>query len=417
MGFKEESFVQAVSNIHIKEVQGGNFLTPKGYTAAGVEAGLKNDKKDVGIIISEVPASCAAVFTTNQFQAAPIQVSKDSIAKEGRLQAVIVNSGCANACTGEQGLQDAYETRRLVAQKFNIEEHHIAVASTGVIGVNLAMEKITHGIEQLKPGNEQDHAVAFQTAILTTDTMMKTSCYTAEINGKTVTMGGTAKGSGMIHPNMATMLAFVTTDANISQEGLQAALSEITETSFNQITVDGDTSTNDTVFVLANGMVDSQTLTPDHSDWPVFVELLALTCESLAKQIARDGEGATKLIEVEVKGAQNQLDARMIAKQIVGSNLVKTAVYGADANWGRIISAIGQTKTAVNTENVDIAIGPIEMLKGSVPLVFSEEEALEYLQKDFIKINVDLHNGESTGKAWGCDLSYDYIKINASYRS
>ncbi|KAA9027538.1 bifunctional ornithine acetyltransferase/N-acetylglutamate synthase [Niallia endozanthoxylica] len=409
--------MQAVSTIHVKEVKGGNFLTPKGFLAAGVEAGVKNDKKDVGIIISEVPANCAAVYTTNQFQAAPIKVSKESIAKEGLIQAVIVNSGCANACTGEQGLQDAYETRSLVAQKFNIKEHLIAVASTGVIGVNLPMEKIADGIKQLNPGNEQENAVAFQTAILTTDTMMKTSCFTAEINGHTVTMGGTAKGSGMIHPNMATMLAFITTDANVDQSGLQAALSEITETSFNQITVDGDTSTNDTVFVLANGKADHESLTPEHDDWPVFVELLAMTCESLAKQIARDGEGATKLIEVEVKGAVNDLDARMIAKQIVGSSLVKTAVYGADANWGRIISALGQTKTAVNTENVDISIGSIEMLKGSVPLTFSEEAALEYLQKDFIQIFVDLHNGDSSGKAWGCDLSYDYIKINASYRS
>lgn len=409
--------MQAVSNIHVKEVKDGNFLTPKGFLAAGVEAGVKNDKKDVGIIISEVPANCAAVYTTNQFQAAPIKVSKESIAKEGLIQAVIVNSGCANACTGEQGLQDAYETRSLVAEKFNIKEHLIAVASTGVIGVNLPMEKIADGIKQLKPGNEQENAVAFQTAILTTDTMMKTSCFTAEINGHTVTMGGTAKGSGMIHPNMATMLAFITTDANVNQDYLQTALREITETSFNQITVDGDTSTNDTVFVLANGKADHEPLTPEHDDWPVFVELLAMTCESLAKQIARDGEGATKLIEVEVKGAVNDLDARMIAKQIVGSNLVKTAVYGADANWGRIISAIGQTQTAVNTENVDISIGPIEMLKGSVPLTFSEEKALDYLQKDFIQINVNLHNGDSTGKAWGCDLSYDYIKINASYRS
>ncbi|WP_071393886.1 bifunctional ornithine acetyltransferase/N-acetylglutamate synthase [Bacillus tuaregi] len=409
--------MQAVSNIHIKEVKGGSFLSPKGFLAAGVEAGLKNEKKDVGMILSEVPATCAAVYTTNQFQAAPIKVSQDSISKEGKIQAVIANSGCANACTGEQGLRDAYETRRLVAQKFNLNEHLIAVASTGVIGVNLPMEKLAAGIEQLEPGDALEQAVAFQTAILTTDTMMKTTCFSAQINGKTVTMGGTAKGSGMIHPNMATMLAFITTDANIDPEGLQTGLSEVTEKSFNQITVDGDTSTNDTVFVLANGMADHETLTPEHTDWPVFIELLRVTCESLAKQIARDGEGATKLIEVEVKGAKNELDAQMIAKQIVGSNLVKTAVYGADANWGRIISAIGQTKTAVNTGNVDIAIGPIVMLKGSVPLVFSEEEALDYLQKDFIQIFVDLHNGEATGKAWGCDLSYDYIKINASYRS
>jgi glutamate N-acetyltransferase / amino-acid N-acetyltransferase len=409
--------VQAVSNKLIKEIKGGSILSPKGFLADGVEAGLKKSNKDVGVIISEVPANCAAVYTTNQFQAAPIKVSQDSISQEGRIQAIIVNSGCANACTGEQGLQDAYQTRKLISQKFNIAEHLVAVASTGTIGVNLSMEKMVKGIEKLNPSNGSQDAIAFQTAILTTDIVMKTCCYSAQINGKTVTMGGTSKGSGMIHPNMATMLGFITTDANIDQSALQTALREVTETSFNQITVDGDTSTNDTVFVLANGKAGNDSLTKNHPDWPVFEKMLQMTSESLAKQIAKDGEGATKLIEVEVKGAKNQLDARMMAKQIVGSNLVKTAVYGADANWGRIISAIGQTNAFVNTENVDISIGSIEMLKNSVPVAFSEEIALQYLQKDFIQIFVDLHCGEASGKAWGCDLSYDYIKINASYRT
>lgn len=409
--------MQVVSNIQVKEMNNGSIISPAGFYAAGVEAGLKKDKKDVGIIISEVPATCAAVYTTNQFQAAPIKVSQDSIAKEGQIQAVIVNSGCANACTGEQGLNDAYETRKLVAKKFNLQEHYIAVASTGVIGVHLNMEKMANGIEQLHPGVEDKDAIDFQQSILTTDTMIKNCCFTADIDGKKVTMGGAAKGSGMIHPNMATMLGFVTTDAHIDQEALQLALKEVTEKSFNQITVDGDTSTNDTVFVLANGKAGNNPLTPSHPDWPIFMEMLEKTSESLAKKIARDGEGATKLVEVEVKGAKNQEDAKMMAKQIVGSNLVKTAVHGADANWGRIISAIGQTKGFINPEKVDIAIGPIEMLKNSVPVSFSEELALQYLQGEFIQISVDLHCGDAVGKAWGCDLSYDYIKINASYRS
>ena len=409
--------VQALSNIEIKEIKDGSILSPKGFQADGIEAGIKKGNKDLGLIVSEVPATAAAVYTTNQFQAAPLKVTQESISHDGLIQAVIVNSGCANACTGEQGLKDAYETRKLVAQKLNVKEHLVAVASTGVIGVNLQMEKLKSGIEQLNPDFSKDHAVAFQTAILTTDTIMKTCCFSAEIDGKTVTMGGTAKGSGMIHPNMATMLGYITTDAKISQQALQQALREVTEKSFNQITVDGDTSTNDTVLVLANGKAENETLTHEHPEWQVFKQLLTLTSESLAKQIAKDGEGATKLIEVEVKGALNELDARMIAKQVVGSSLVKTAVYGADANWGRIIGAVGQTKARINPENVDVSIGHIDMLKASVPVSFSEDEALNYLKQDFIQIFVDLHCGEAVGKAWGCDLSYDYVKINASYRT
>ena len=409
--------VQALSNIEIKEIKDGTILSPKGFQADGIEAGIKKGNKDLGLIVSEVPATAAAVYTTNQFQAAPLKVTQESISHDGLIQAVIVNSGCANACTGEQGLKDAYETRKLVAQKLNVKEQLVAVASTGVIGVNLQMEKLKSGIEKLNPGLSKDHAVAFQTAILTTDTIMKTCCFSAEIDGKTITMGGTAKGSGMIHPNMATMLAYITTDAKISQQALQQALREVTEKSFNQITVDGDTSTNDTVLVLANGKAENETLTPEHPEWQVFKQLLTLTSEGLAKQIAKDGEGATKLIEVEVKGALNELDARMIAKQVVGSSLVKTAVYGADANWGRIIGAVGQTNARINPENVDVSIGDIDMLKASVPVSFSEDEALNYLKQDFIQIFVDLHCGEAVGKAWGCDLSYDYVKINASYRT
>lgn len=414
---KGELLVQVVSNIQITEIKDGNILNPAGFFADGVEAKIKYPKKDVGLIISDVPAVCAAVYTTNQFQAAPLKVSQDSISKKGKIQAVIVNSGCANACTGEKGLADAYETRKLVAEKFQLSEEYVAVASTGVIGVHLPMDRLAFGIQQLNPGNSVNDAISFQTSIMTTDTMMKSCCFSAEINGKTVTMGGTAKGSGMIHPNMATMLGFITTDAEVEQAALQMALRQVTESSFNQITVDGDTSTNDTVYVLANGKAGNEPLNPNHPDWPVFLQLLSATCESIAKQIAKDGEGATKLIEVQVNGAKNPLDARMIAKQIVGSSLVKTAVYGADANWGRIISAIGQTNADINPQNVDIAMGPIEMLKNSEPVSFSEEKALQYLQEDFIQIFVDLHNGESEGKAWGCDLSYDYIKINASYRT
>jgi glutamate N-acetyltransferase / amino-acid N-acetyltransferase len=401
----------------IVSVDEGTVVTPKGFKAAGVHAGLRYTKKDLGVILCEVPASCAAVYTQNDFQAAPLKVTQQSIAVEQKLQAVVVNSACANACTGQQGLKDAYEMRELCAQQFGIAPHHVAVASTGVIGELLPMEKIRAGIQKLQPGDSLDHAEAFQTAILTTDTVMKKACYQTTIDGKTVTIAGAAKGSGMIHPNMATMLAFITTDANISSPLLQEALCSITDVSFNQITVDGDTSTNDMVIAMASGLAGNKELTPNHPDWKNFYEALKKTCEDLAMQIAKDGEGATKLIEVRVNGAKTDDDAKKIAKQIVGSNLVKTAVYGADANWGRIICAIGYAGAMVNPDNVDIAIGPIVMLKGSEPQPFSEEEASAYLQNDVIIIEVDLHLGSGKGVAWGCDLTYDYVKINASYRT
>ncbi|MBT2678185.1 bifunctional ornithine acetyltransferase/N-acetylglutamate synthase [Bacillus sp. ISL-35] len=401
----------------IKEIPEGGILTPKGFKCGGIHAGLRYNKLDLGLIVSEAPASCAAVYTTSHFQAAPLAVTQESIASEGVLQAVVVNSACANACTGEQGYSDALKMRALAAAKLAIPEHHVAVASTGVIGEFMQMEKIEAGIAQLAVGKDSEDAKDFQTAILTTDLVMKHACYSAEINGMTVSVGGAAKGSGMIHPNMATMLGFLTTDANISSADLTYALKEVTNTTFNQITVDGDTSTNDMVLVMANGAAGNQPLNPEHPEWPLFVELLKESCASLAKQIARDGEGATKLIEISVSGALSDEEARIIGKQIAGSNLVKTAVYGADANWGRIIGAIGQSQASVNSDTVDISLGDIIMLKGSTPIAFDEEVAREYLMNDKVEIFVDLHLGEGKGMAWGCDLSYDYVKINASYRT
>ncbi|MBA2874908.1 bifunctional ornithine acetyltransferase/N-acetylglutamate synthase [Thermaerobacillus caldiproteolyticus] len=395
----------------------GTVVTPKGFQAAGVHAGLRYAKKDLGVIVCEVPASCAAVYTQSHFQAAPLKVTQQSIAVEQKLQAIIVNSACANACTGERGLKDAYEMRELCAEQFGLQPHLVAVASTGVIGEFLPMEKIRAGIKKLQPSHLQEDAVAFQTAILTTDTVMKKACYQTTIDGKTVTIGGAAKGSGMIHPNMATMLAFVTTDANISSSSLQDALRSITDVSFNQITVDGETSTNDMVVVMASGLAQNNELTPNHPEWPKFYEALKQTCEDLAKQIAKDGEGATKLIEVRVNGAATDEEAKRIAKKIVGSNLVKTAVYGADANWGRIIGAIGHADATVDPDHVDISLGNIVMLKGSEPQPFSEEAATAYLQHKEVVIEVNLHLGNGTGVAWGCDLTYDYVKINASYRT
>ncbi|WP_377864497.1 bifunctional glutamate N-acetyltransferase/amino-acid acetyltransferase ArgJ [Bacillus sp. R86525] len=401
----------------ITKLENGSIVTPKGFSAIGTANGLKKEKKDLGAIICEVPASCAAVYTTNQIQAAPLQVTKDSIAAEGKLQAIIVNSGNANACTGMKGLQDAYEMRALGAEYFGVKENYVAVASTGVIGVPLPMDIIRKGITTLIPTKAVSEAHSFSESILTTDLITKETCYEMIIDGKEVTIAGVAKGSGMIHPNMATMLSFITTDINIEHDVLKIALSQVTNHTFNQITVDGDTSTNDMVIVMASGLSETKTMNMEHKDWETFVFALQKVCEDLAKKIAQDGEGATKLIEVNVQGAKTNEEAKKIAKQIIGSSLVKTAIYGEDPNWGRIISSIGQSEVTINPSTIDITLQSIDVLKNSEPQMFSEEEMTKKLQEHEIKIDVYLHLGDETGSAWGCDLSYDYVKINACYRT
>lgn len=407
---------EASSN-QIKKVTNGNIATPKGFQVAGMYSGVKRSRNDLGAIYSEQPAHAAAVYTLNQIQAAPIKVTKESIQTDRKIQAVIVNSGNANACTGKKGEQDAYTMRSMTAKKFAVAEHHVAVASTGIIGLEMPMDNITSHIEQLTLGTSEDHATQFGEAILTTDTFTKSACYEAKIAGKKITMGAAAKGSGMIEPNMGTMLAFITTDAAIDGANLQKALKRVVDQTFNCITVDGDTSTNDMVLVLANEAASTEQLTPTHPDWDVFVALLTETCEDLAKQIAQDGEGATKLIEVTVTGATSDEAARKVAKSIVGSSLVKTAVFGTDANWGRIIAAVGYSGVEINPATIDTAIGPIQLLKNSEPTDFSEEAATAYLDEDKVHIAIELNMGAGTGKAWGCDLTYDYVRINASYRS
>ncbi|MFY4774321.1 bifunctional ornithine acetyltransferase/N-acetylglutamate synthase [Metabacillus sp. RGM 3146] len=409
----QETMTQAV----IKKIAGGTAATPAGFSADGVHCGLRYEKRDMGVLFSKVPANCAAVYTQSHFQAAPLLVTKESIAKEGKIQALLVNSGIANACTGKKGLLDAYKMRSSCANKWNLKENHVAIASTGVIGEHLKMDLIESGIGMLNPSVEGAGGEAFQNAILTTDTVEKSSCYQFQADDKTITIGGAAKGSGMIHPNMATMLAFITTDANIDSALLQESLREITDNTFNQITVDGETSTNDMVLVMANGCAGNESLTKTHKDWPVFQDTLQMVCEELAKSIARDGEGATKLIETTVKGARTKEEARRVAKKIVGSSLVKSAVYGEDANWGRIIGAMGHSDAYMEPAKIDIFLGGICMLEEGEPKPFSEKEAKEYLKNEQILITVDLHVGENEGTAWGCDLTYDYVKINASYRT
>lgn len=407
--------------IEIKEkdiqiVIDGHITSPKGFTAGGVHAGLRRSKLDFGWIHSQTPAVAAGVYTLNAFQAAPLKVTKESIAKTGKIQTIIVNSANANAVTGQLGYQNALEMQRLAAEKMDVLTDHVAVASTGIIGLQLPMEKIYKGINAM--GDKENlGADRFETAILTTDTTTKHVAVEMEIDGKKITIAGAAKGSGMIAPNMATMLSFITTDAAVEQGSLEMALRQTTDKSFNMITVDGDCSTNDMVLVLANGEQKNDILNENHPDWKLFEKGLQFVSQALAKQIAKDGEGATKLIEVNVKGAITTVAAGQIAKAIISSNLVKTAVYGSDPNWGRIVAAIGYSEQPIDVEKVSVSLGAIQVVNNGLPVDFSEEQGTAYLDQDTIVINVNLQNGKEEATAWGCDLTYDYVKINASYRT
>lgn len=390
----------------------GTIASPTGFTADAVHAGLKYKNLDLGIIISEIPAQVAGVFTKNKVCAAPVVLDR-TLVKSGEIQAILCNSAVANAVTGDQGMINAMLTQKFVAKKFNIKESLVAVCSTGVIGVQLPMEKIETGINRLSENGQADR---FAKAILTTDTVTKTVTLTSVINDKTVTMSGVCKGSGMIHPNMCTMLAFITTDANISHELLQKLLSEVTETTFNQITVDGDTSTNDTVLVMANAMAGNEAIKEKTQDYEIFKAMLFETCTILAQKIAADGEGATKFIEVSVSGAPTDERARMIAKKIVGSNLVKTAIFGADPNWGRIVSSIGQAAD-FEPDDILVKIQNEKVLEHSTPLYFDKAILSQKLKEKEVMIEVDLNKSQGYGKAWGCDLTYHYVEINATYTS
>lgn len=392
----------------------GTIASPKGFYATGLHAGLKKEKKDLGVIYSEVPANAAAVYTTNQVKAAPIFVTKEAM-KDATIQAVVVNSGIANACTGKLGLENAKEMQAITGTHLNIPQESVAVASTGVIGKQLPMEIIEAGISNIDL--EKPEPYAFHEAILTTDTATKEIVITEEINGQQVTMAGVAKGSGMIHPNMATMLAFITTDAQISEELLQEILADKTETTFNQITVDGDTSTNDMVLVLANGLAENPVIEKNSKAFEQFVAMFQLVSETLAKKIAKDGEGATKLIEAQVVGALNGSEARLVAKKVVGSSLVKTAMFGEDPNWGRIICAVGYAGSHTDPEKIDMWIGDQQLLKNSQPQEFDETIMKQTLEKEKINITVDLNIGEQSGQAWGCDLTYKYVEVNALYHT
>ncbi len=397
----------------------GSICAPQGFTAAGVHAGIRknSDKLDLTVIYSQVPAVSAGVFTTNQVKAAPITLTMAHLKHEGLVQAVVVNSGNANACTGPLGMQHTEQMAKTVAKALHLSPQRVAVASTGVIGVTLPIDKITQGIE-LAIVNLGDKGEDAAKAIMTTDTFAKQIAIEMQIDGKTVRIGGIAKGSGMIHPNMATMLGFITTDAVISQSALHYALIKANQRSFNMITVDGDSSTNDMVLAMANGLAKNTIIqASDDPNWDIFYQGLLFVCTYLAKEIVKDGEGATKLIEVQVSGAASEEDAQIAARTVCRSPLVKTAVFGEDANWGRIACALGASGADFNSEQLRIELDGLLLFENGSPLLFDEAVAKKILQQKNILIKAHLGKGQSNATAWGCDLTYDYIKINASYRS
>lgn len=412
MGINQKDILQ-----DIKILDDGGITTPKGFLAGGLHCGIKRKRLDLGWIYSVVPANAAAIYTTNQFQAAPLLVTKESIKLSKQIQGVIVNSGNANACTGDEGYKNALKMRNAFAEKMNLKEELVAVSSTGVIGEQLPIEKVLNGIREIHHLKESS-ADRFEKAILTTDTIQKRACVQLEIDGKIITIAGAAKGSGMIHPNMATMLAFITTDANIGHELLQTALKKVADETFNMITVDGDTSTNDMVLVMANGQADNTELTADSPDWMHFMKGFEMVCQMLAKAIAKDGEGASKLVEVSVVGAKKEEDAKKIAKTVIGSNLVKTAIYGTDPNWGRVVCAVGYSGVMIDTTNMGVYIGPYQVFANGLPVYFEDQDIKKYMEENKeIQILIELQDGDGHATAWGCDLTYDYVKINASYRT
>lgn len=402
----------------MQEIKGG-VTAPAGFLAAGVHANVKGKggtKKDVAVLFSRVPCAAAGVYTVNKVKAAPVVLSQQRTAA-GRLQAVVVNSGNANACTGEQGMKDARAMAEATAKALGLEPDAVAVASTGVIGVPMPMDRVMAGIARAAASVAPDGGHAAAEAIMTTDTFDKQYAVQVEMGGATVTIGAMAKGSGMIHPNMATMLGFVTTDADVEPAALHVALKAATEKSFNMITVDGDTSTNDMIIALANGFAKNPRIVLGSTLYGAFAEALEQVLIHLAKEVARDGEGATKLLEMRVQGAPSVDDARKAAKAVCGSMLTKAAVYGEDANWGRVLCAMGYSGAEFDPAKVDLWLGDLPLMKAGAPLPLDEEAAARILKEKVVVFTADLHSGTSSATAWGCDLTYDYVKINGSYRT
>ncbi|MCD5406991.1 MAG: bifunctional glutamate N-acetyltransferase/amino-acid acetyltransferase ArgJ [Desulfotomaculum sp.] len=401
----------------ITAIPGGITATP-GFMAAGINAGLKKDQLDLAMIYNPVLCSAAAVFTTNKVKAAPLLVSRDHLVQaNGYAHGVVINSGNANACNGVSGVINAQTMVAVAAQAMGIKEEYMLVSSTGVIGQPLPMDKVLPGIVKVAGKLKGDGGREAAQAIITTDLTVKEKAVQLELGGKIVTIGGMAKGSGMIHPNMATMLAYITTDISIAPKLLHSGLKEAVENTFNMITVDGDTSTNDTVVVLASGEAGCPPVVEGSAAYADFVAALTQVCTTLAQAVARDGEGATTLLAVVVKNAATITDARLAAKAVAGSNLFKAAVFGRDANWGRILCAVGYSGAQFQPEQVDIYIGEEQVARDGGGIDFSEERAAEILKQDQVTVTVDLKVGDCAATAWGCDLTYDYVRINGSYRT
>ena len=404
----------------MKLIEGG-VCAAQGYKANGIRCGIRKnkDKRDLSLIVSEVRAACAAVYTTNLVKGAPIIVDKKHLA-DGHAQAIICNSGNANTCNAD-GVEIAEKMSQLTANALGINENDIVVASTGVIGQRLDITPIAAGIPELAAGLSVDGTDKAIEGIMTTDTVPKSVAVEFELGGKTCRLGGIAKGSGMIHPNMATMLVFITTDAAVSPEMLQKALSGDVQNTFNMTSVDGDTSTNDTVVLMANGLAGNAEITSEGADFDEFMKALNTVTVALCRKIAGDGEGATKLLECIVTGAADKTTAKIVAKSVICSSLLKAAMFGADANWGRVLCAIGYSQADVDVNKIDVSFrsdkGLLEVCKNGAGIDFSEEKAKEVLLEKEIEILVELHSGSESATAWGCDLTYDYVKINGDYRT
>lgn len=402
----------------------GGVTAAKGFEAAAAAAGIKYEgRTDMALIYSEKPCKAAGTFTRNVVQAAPVKWDKAIVKEEKRVQAVIINSGIANACTGEEGMGYCQETAEEAAKVLGVDSESVLVASTGVIGMQLPMDRVKAGISMLTylKKSDMESGTEAAKAIMTTDTEKKEAAVTFEIGDKTVTIGGMAKGSGMIHPNMCTMLSFITTDAKISKKALKKALSEDVEDTYNMISVDGDTSTNDTVLLLANGQAGNPKIRYGTPEYKTFKGALHYINETLAKKMAGDGEGATALLEAKIVGARTKEQAKVLAKSIVCSNLVKTAIAGHDANWGRILCAMGYSGAQFDMEKADLffesAAGKLKIIESGTALDYSEEKATEILSEPEVTVIADIKEGDQKASAWGCDLTHGYISINADYRS
>ncbi|MBR4668249.1 MAG: bifunctional glutamate N-acetyltransferase/amino-acid acetyltransferase ArgJ [Butyrivibrio sp.] len=402
----------------------GGVTAAKGFKAASCEANIKyKDRTDMAFVYSEVPCVCAGTFTSNVVKAACVQWDQKIVYSGEPMQAVVINSGIANACTGKEGFDACEATAKAVEKCLGVKYTSVAVASTGVIGMQLPVDKLVAGVEKMSGtlDGSISAGTAASKAIMTTDTVNKEVAVSFEVDGKEITLGGMSKGSGMIHPNMCTMLAFLTTDLDIEKSLLQKAVSEVVKDTFNMITVDGDTSTNDTLLCMANGLAGNAKVAKEDDGYKAFKEALSYVCEFLAKKMAADGEGASKLFEAKVINAKSKDDARTLSRAIVGSNLSKAAIYGCDANFGRFLCAMGYSGADFDQNDVELffesANGKLEVFHKGTPIVFDEDEALKIMQADAVTVFVNMNEGSEEATAWGCDLTYDYVKINADYRS